>query len=81
MKMMKKAEYILVAGLLMVYLGIFAYLNLFCFRQHVDSDIAAESLLVREIWDQKTLTPDNWAGSTERYVFGMPAIAAPFYGW
>ncbi len=80
MKMMKKAEYILVAGLLMVYLGIFAYLNLFCFRQHVDSDIAAESLLVREIWDQKTLTPDNWAGSTERYVFGMPAIAAPFYG-
>lgn len=80
MKMMKKAEYILVAGLLMVYMGIFAYLNLFCFRQHVDSDIAAESLLVREIWDQKTLTPDNWAGSTERYVFGMPAIAAPFYG-
>ena len=80
MKMMKKAEYILVAGLLMVYLGIFAYLNLFCFRQHVDSDIAAESLLVREIWDQKTLTPDNWAGSTERSVFGMPAIAAPFYG-
>lgn len=80
MKIVKKAEYILVAGLLMVYLGIFAYLNLFCFRQHVDSDIAAESLLVREIWDQKTLTPDNWAGSTERYVFGMPAIAAPFYG-
>lgn len=80
MKILKKAEYILVAGLLMVYLGIFAYLNLFCFRQHVDSDIAAESLLVREIWEQKTLTPDNWAGSTERYVFGMPAIAAPFYG-
>jgi hypothetical protein len=80
MKLPRKSEFILVTILLMVYLGIFAYLNLFCFKQHVDSDIAAESLLVREIWDQKTLTPDNWAGSTERYVFGMPAIAAPFYG-
>ena len=80
MKLLRKSEFILVTILLMVYLGIFAYLNLFCFKQHVDSDIAAESLLVREIWDQKTLTPDNWAGSTERYVFGMPAIAAPFYG-
>ncbi|MCR4792686.1 MAG: hypothetical protein K5871_08040 [Lachnospiraceae bacterium] len=79
MKALKKAEFLTVTALLTVYLGIFAYLNLFCFKQHVDSDIAAESLLVREIWQQRTLTPDNWAGSTERYVFGMPAIAAPFY--
>ena len=79
MKIIRKSEFLIVTALLAVYLGIFAYLNLFCFRQHVDSDIAAESLLVREIWEQKTLTPDNWAGSTERYVFGMPAIAAPFY--
>ena len=80
MKHLRKTEFILITVLLVVYWGIFTYLNLFCFQQHVDSDIAAESLLAREIWDQKTLTPDNWAGSTERYVFGMPAIAAPFYG-
>ena len=68
------------AALLTVWLGLYAYLNLFCFSDHVDSDIASEALLAREIWSQKTLTPDNWAGSTERYVFGMPAVAAPFYG-
>ncbi len=79
MKIIRKGQFVMITALLAVYLGIFAYLNLFCFIPHVDSDIAAESLLAREIWNQKTLTPDNWAGSTERYVFGMPAIAAPFY--
>ncbi|MCM1325195.1 MAG: hypothetical protein NC094_05790 [Bacteroidales bacterium] len=66
--------------LLVVYLGMFAYLNLAKYTQHVDSDIAAEALLAREIWTEKTLTPDDWLGSTERYIFGMPAIAAVFYG-
>ncbi len=80
MKKFRIVEYGIVGALLAIYLGMFAYLNVFCFTDHVDSDIAAESLLAREIWEQKTLTPDNWAGSTERYVFGMPAIAAPFYG-
>ncbi len=66
--------------LLIVYLGVFAYLNLAQYARHVDSDIAAEALLAREIWTEKTLTPDDWIGSTERYVFGMPAIASVFYG-
>ena len=79
MKILRKSEYLFVTALLAVYLGIFAYLNLFCFSRHVDSDIAAESLLAREIWNQKTPTPDNWAGSTERYLFEMPTVAAPFY--
>lgn len=66
--------------LLVTYLGTFAYLNLAKWTQHVDSDIAAEALLAREIWEQKNLTPDDWIASTERYIFGMPMIAALFYG-
>lgn len=66
--------------LLIIYLGIFAYLNLAKYAQHVDSDIAAEALLAREMWEEKTLTPDNWISSTERRIFAMPAIAALFYG-
>lgn len=66
--------------LLVTYLGMFAYLNLAKLAQHVDSDIAAEALLAREIWEEKNLTPDDWIASTERYVFGMPMVAALFYG-
>ena len=69
-----------IALLLFIYLGIFAYLNLAKYAQHVDSDIAAEALLAREIWEEKTLTPDSWISSTERRIFAMPAVAALFYG-
>ena len=76
----KRVGGIMVILLLIVYLGIFIFLNLTRYQQHVDSDIAAEALLTREIWEQKTLTPDNWISSTERRILAMPAIAAPFYG-
>lgn len=75
-KIWKCAVFVLLIG----YMGMFIYLNLAKYAQHVDSDIAAEALLAREIWTEKTLTPDDWIGSTERYVFGMPAIASVFYG-
>lgn len=76
----KKFLAVSVFVMLAVYLLIFAYLNMAKYAQHVDSDIAAEALLAREIWTEKTLTPDDWIGSTERYIFGMPAVAAIFYG-
>lgn len=66
--------------LLFLYFGMFCYLNIAKYTQHVDSDIAAEALLAREIWLEKTITPDNWIASTERYIFGMPVIASLFYG-
>lgn len=70
----------LVGLILLAYMGIFTYLNMAKYAEHVDSDIAAEALLAREIWNEKTLTPDNWISSTERRVLGMPAVAALFYG-
>ncbi len=72
--------FVLVCLLLFVYIGIFTYLNMFKFTQHVDSDIAVDALLAREIWVEKSLTPDNWVASTERLVVGVPALASLFYG-
>lgn len=66
--------------LLFFYIGIFAYLNLAKYTQHVDSDIAADAMLAREIWEEKTLTPDSWISSTERRIVGTPALSALFYG-
>lgn len=66
--------------LLLIYLGVFCYLNLCKYAQHVDSDIAAEALLAREIWTEKDITPNDWISSTERRIIGMPAVAAVFYG-
>lgn len=66
--------------LLMIYMGVFFYLNTAKYAQHVDSDLASEALLAREIWTEKDLTPNNWIVSTERYVFGISVIASIFYG-
>lgn len=70
----------LICIMLFLYLAIFGYMNMCKYAQHVDSDIAAEALLAREIWQEKNLTPDDWIASTERYAVGMPTLAALFYG-
>lgn len=75
-----KLLFIPVCLLLVLYIGIFCYLNMVKYTEHVDSDIAVDALLAREIWVEKTLTPDNWISSTERLVVGVPALAALFYG-
>lgn len=69
-----------VCVLLLIYMGIFIYLNLCKYTQHVDSDIAAEALLAREIWQEKDLTPNTWIASTDRRVLGIPSLASLFYG-
>lgn len=69
----------LVAFLFLIYIGIFFYLNMFQFTRHVDSDIAVDALLIREIWEEKDLTPNNWIASTERLVLGVPALSTLFY--
>lgn len=76
----EKIAAVVVVILLLGYMGLFAYMNLNQYGQHVDSDIAAEALLARAIWEDKTLTPDDWIASTERLVVGMPTLAAVFYG-
>ena len=69
----------IIGALLLIYLGVFCYLNLCRYTQHVDSDIAAEALLGRENWEEKDITPNDWISSTERRIIGMPTVTAAFY--
>ena len=66
--------------LLAVYVGMFAYLNIAKFDQHADSDIAAEALLAKTMWEDKSFTPDYWIPSSERHNVGAPLVAAFLYG-
>ena len=68
----------IIGALLLIYLGVFCYLNLCKYAQHVDSDIAAEALLAREIWVEKDITPNDWISSTERRIIG--SIGCDFAG-
>ncbi|MDE6699428.1 MAG: hypothetical protein K2K10_00205 [Acetatifactor sp.] len=79
-KIAERILFAVVCLLLLLYLGIFAYLNMYKYTQHVDSDIAVDAMLAREIWTEKDLTPDNWISSTERRVLGVPTLSALFYG-
>lgn len=72
--------FVCVCLLLLAYMGIFTYLNMCKYTQHVDSDIAVDAMLAREIWTERDLTPDNWIASTERLVVGVPMLSALFYG-
>lgn len=71
--------FIFVCILVAVYIGIFSYLNMAKYTQHVDSDIAVDAMLAREIWVEKDLTPNNWISSTERLVVGVPMLSSVFY--
>lgn len=66
--------------ILLGYLGMFAWLNLAKYEQHVDSDTAAEALLGKVMWEDKSLTPDTWIASSEKHSFGAPLITAILYG-
>ena len=49
----------IIGALLLIYLGVFCYLNLCKYAQHVDSDIAAEALLAQRL-DLQHGETDHW---------------------
>lgn len=54
----KLAEWAML-GLLFVYVGIFLYFNLTQYLNQVDSDMAAEALLAKEMWITKSVIPST----------------------
>ena len=54
--------------------------NLFHYNYRMNSDIASEALLGKEIWERGQLLPDTWYSSTEARVISTPNLAALFYG-
>lgn len=60
--------------------GSYVFLNLFRFTAQMDSDIAAEALNARAIWEHGALIPATFYPSTERRILNVNLIAALVYG-
>lgn len=54
--------------------------NLFHYNYKMNSDIGAEAVLGRLIWDSKEIIPASWYPSTETRIIATPQAAALFYG-
>lgn len=54
--------------------------NLFHYNYKMNSDIGAEAVLGRLIWDSKEIIPATWYPSTETRIIATPQAAALFYG-
>lgn len=55
-------------------------INIFHYTALLDADLAAEPLLAREIWIQKSLIPQNWIASSEVRIFTVTSFASLLYG-
>ena len=62
------------------YLTAYSVINLFHYNHIMNSDIGAEPLLAREIWETGQIVPSTWYASSETQIFSIPVLAAPFYG-
>lgn len=54
--------------------------NLFHYNYKMNSDIGAEAVLGRLIWDSKEIIPASWYPSTETRIIATPQAAALIYG-
>lgn len=54
--------------------------NIFHFNYKMNSDIGAEAVLGRLIWDSQEIIPASWYPSTETRIIATPQAAALFYG-
>lgn len=62
------------------YLAAFAIKNIYGFKLYCNTDMYADTLISRLIWEQKTLFPQGWIFSNQYYVVATPVFAALFYG-
>lgn len=66
---------------IIISFGMIVYTNLFQYSYNMNSDIAAEGLLARVIWESQEWIPKVWYPSTELRIFGTPNLAATIYGY
>ena len=79
----KRKKRFLIAGLavgIIIFFLMICSVNLFHYNYRMNSDIASEALLGKEIWERRQLLPDTWYPSTEARVISTPNLAALFYG-
>lgn len=65
---------------ILAYLGMCAIINFRGFERYCDSDMYADTLVSRLMWEQKTFFPKNWIFSNQFYFIATPVLSALFYG-
>lgn len=75
----KKMEWLIAAILITGMMVIFGC-NIFHYNYKMNSDIGAEAILGRLIWESKEIIPVSWYPSTETRIIATPQVAALFYG-
>ena len=75
----KKYEWLAVIALIAGMIVIFGC-NIFHYNYKMNSDIGAEAVLGRLIWDSKEIIPASWYPSTETRIIATPQVATLFYG-
>lgn len=54
--------------------------NISHYNYKMNSDIGAEAVLGRLIWDSREIIPSSWYPSTETRIIATPQVAALFHG-
>lgn len=72
--------YGVLGSLFVIYLVFIFCANTQHFNYKMNSDIGAEAVLGRLIWDSGEIIPDSWISSTETRIIATPQVAALFYG-
>lgn len=71
---------VVLGGAIIICLWVYAYINWKKFADSCDTDMYADVLLAKKMWEQKTLFPDGWVFGNQYYVVATPVVAAIFYG-
>lgn len=61
------------------YIVAIIVINLFG-KMFSDFDIYSDSLVAQQMWEQKTLFPDNWVFGNQFYIAATPVLSALIYG-
>lgn len=59
--------------------SIFSF-NILHYTSFLNADVSSETVLVREMWNNKTIVPSSWIPSSERRILSTCSLAAPIYG-
>lgn len=71
---------VMVGCCILAYLGMFLLLNVVGFERYCDSDMYADTLVAKRMWEQKAFFPQGWIYGNQYSVIATPALTALFYG-
>lgn len=72
---------LIIVSLLIVLFSysIFSF-NVLHYTSYLNADVSSETVLVREMWNNKAIVPSSWIPSSERRILSTCTLAAPIYG-